>query len=1579
MKLFNFYSAFFFFAVFCFFSRFNIAEAQVKASNPRQLINSNDWSFVENIGQLADGEGQLHSDIKYYSHNGGPDIYCKPGMLSFVFSKIINNADGTDADLFLPPTGQQNKLDLRRHWEDEITNKKISTISSRADMVLLNANPNAQIKGEHEQAYYENYYTSYTPESGVNKAHTYKTIIYHDIYPHINMLINAKEGGMEYEFAIFPGGKVSDIQIQWNGLQNLEMMQNGGLHYVSNMIDMQDSKPVSLITSGAQIPSSFVKNENTISFNVTDYDHTQKLTIDPTITWGTYLGGGGRDYCQAVWTDAVGNVMICGPCTGANSIGTSNGFQSTYAASQSNAFLAKFSSSGSLSWCTYYGGSVGYGGSANPYNDGWGLSSDNFNNIYMGGATSATMGIATSGSYQSVYGGASSGSYGGYVVKFRPNGTRVWATYYGSTINDQVLFVATDASANVFVTAWANSSTGLASSGAYQTAYGGGQDVGLAKYDSTGSKQLWSTYYGGSGYEAGNVVATDLNGNVLVCGETSSSPGIASPGAFQTSYGGGDDAFVASFSPSGNLNWSTYLGGTSFDEAWGVVTDQFGNVYVNGQTASKKGIGSNIPYQPSLAGANNSFLSKFSPTGSMIWSTYYGGGSTDVGLNLATDPTGSIFVTGYTSSIKGIATSGAFLPSLSGTENAFFSKFSPAGNLMYGSYYGGSGTDMGYDVHTDANGNTYITGLTTSTSGIATSGGYNSTYVSGSQDEFLASFFFNTFSNDAGIAIMPTGYCSGKQTIKVMLENFGSSMLTSATIGWILNGKAQTPISWTGNLAPDSITPVTLGTFTFSGGTDTFKVWTSKPNGILDSMPQNDTMLSKVLFVAYPKPNAGGSKKLCSGSSTYVGTSGSSGVTYSWTSNPSGFSSNLMQPQVTPSVTTTYYLTETTTIGGCAASDSATVTVGQIPKPNAGVSDTICYGGSQFMGGAPVKGHSYAWASVPAGFSSSISKPLVSPTVTTTYYETEMDTSANCVAYSNATITVSPAAKANAGGNKSVCPGASATIGTGSVTGHSYIWISSPQGFTSTKSNPTVTPDTITNYYLSDVLNATGCTALDSATVSFNPLPLATSGGNQTICAGTSLQLGSIAVSGDTYSWKSKPAGFTSSSSNPTVNPTTTIDYFITETITATGCSKTDTAIITTNPLPSPKAGGNQVMCIGNTVQLGSGSTAGHSYLWSSKPAGFSSNSAFPTVSPTITTTYYLTEFINATSCYKKDSAVVKVNSETASAGPDSTICAGQGDTLGVKSVSGNVYSWTSNPSGFTSSTSHPVVKPTVTTTYYLEAGSSATGCNGFDTVVISVNPVPLADAGHNMTVCAGSGTLIGDTTSAIDSFLWTSSPSGFSSDISNPSVNPGATTVYHMTETDPNTGCNKTNSVIVTVNPVPDPEWFITYVGDVAYIHAVDSSLNYSSYLWNLGDGDTASGHVAKHLYLKNQQYSIRLTITGSDGCINGFDSITKILYSGIEPNSGSDFGLNVFPNPFQTSASIEYNLNTNGKIKIVLFDITGKQIGIVADENQVPGSYHFDINAEKYHLSPGMYLIQFENQSSVISWQSSVKIVRY
>ncbi len=165
-------------------------------------------------------------------------------------------------------------------------------------------------------------------------------------------------------------------------------------------------------------------------------------------------------------------------------------------------------------------------------------------------------------------------------------------------------------------------------------------------------------------------------------------------------------------------------------------------------------------------------------------------------------------------------------------------------------------------------------------------------------------------------------------------------------------------------------------------------------------------------------------------------------------------------------------------------------------------------------------------------------------------------------------VNVNPSPNANVGAIKTICNGANTTIGASAVSGNTYLWSSMPAGFTSTNANPTVSPTTTTKYYLTETTTATGCFKSDSVMVNVNPLPNANVGAIKTICNGANTTIGASAVSGNTYLWSSMPAGFTSTNAIPTVSPTTTTKYYLTETTTATGCFKSDSVMVNVNPLP---------------------------------------------------------------------------------------------------------------------------------------------------------------------------------------------------------------------------------------------------------------------------------------------------------------------------------------------------------------------------------------------------------------------------
>ena len=333
---------------------------------------------------------------------------------------------------------------------------------------------------------------------------------------------------------------------------------------------------------------------------------------------------------------------------------------------------------------------------------------------------------------------------------------RIWATYYGGSGYERGFGICTDNSGNLYVTGRTSSSNFPTQTltGAYnQTTYGGGgYDAFILKFNSSGAR-IWATYYGGSGFERGNGICTDNSGNLYVTGKTASSnfPTQTLTGAYnQTTYGGGNyDAFILKFNNSGARIWATYYGGSGTDGGWVICTDNSGNLYVTGGTTS-----SNFPTQ-TLTGAYNqttygggiydAFILKFDSSCVRQWASYYGGSDIDDGRNVSTDNSGNLYVTGNTesSNFPTLTLTGAYNQATSGgSSDAFILKFDSSCVRQWASYYGGSGTDVGWGICTDNSGNLNVTGETES-SNFPTqtlTGAYNQTTSGGSLDAFILKF-----------------------------------------------------------------------------------------------------------------------------------------------------------------------------------------------------------------------------------------------------------------------------------------------------------------------------------------------------------------------------------------------------------------------------------------------------------------------------------------------------------------------------------------------------------------------------------------------------------------------------------------------------------------------------------------------------------------------------------------------------------------------------------------------------------------------------------------------------------------------
>jgi hypothetical protein len=304
-----------------------------------------------------------------------------------------------------------------------------------------------------------------------------------------------------------------------------------------------------------------------------------------------------------------------------------------------------------------------------------------------------------------------------------------YGTFLGGNSTDQGFGIAVDAAGNAYITGNTFSTDFPTTPGSAQPAIVSATEVFVTKLNAAGNALVYSTYLGGNLTDAGRGIAVDSGGNAIVTGFTDSVDFPVTPGAFQSTFGGLTDVFVAKLNAAGSaLVYSTYLGGAGVDIGLGVAVDASGSAYVTGGTRplSPTIVAPDFPttvgaFQVTSGGGTcgidpcrDAFVAKLDPTGAVVYSTLVGGGADDAGNGIAVDSAGNAALTGFTQSAN-FPTASAFQATLLGTTDAFVTKLNAAGSaLLYSTYLGGSGEDFGNAIALDGVGTAYLTGTTAS-------------------------------------------------------------------------------------------------------------------------------------------------------------------------------------------------------------------------------------------------------------------------------------------------------------------------------------------------------------------------------------------------------------------------------------------------------------------------------------------------------------------------------------------------------------------------------------------------------------------------------------------------------------------------------------------------------------------------------------------------------------------------------------------------------------------------------------------------------------------------------------------------
>jgi hypothetical protein len=383
--------------------------------------------------------------------------------------------------------------------------------------------------------------------------------------------------------------------------------------------------------------------------------------------------------------------------------------------------------SAQVTWSTYFGGES--------FDGAYSIVTDASGNVYITGHTSSINKISTSGAFQTSYGGSSDA----FIAKFNTNGNLQWATYFGGPGYEMGKAIVLDANNNIYIAGEASGVSHLATQGAHQEQIAGAQDAFLAKFNSSGNL-LWCTYFGGSLDESVTALKTSPQNEVYLVGYTKSNVGIATGGSHQSNYGGGDsDGFIIKFNESGARQWATYVGGNKEEYLYSLAISTGNHIYVGGYTGSTNGLSTQGVHQATYGGGDfDGFLLKFDSNGQRLWGTYNGGPAIDGIMGITFDKSENVLVLGSTSSTSNIATTGTYQATFKGGNDGFVTKFSPSGQRIWATYYGGEKDDYPNSIATDQKGNILITGSTNSLTGLASTNSWQTNFGGGFLDAFVA-------------------------------------------------------------------------------------------------------------------------------------------------------------------------------------------------------------------------------------------------------------------------------------------------------------------------------------------------------------------------------------------------------------------------------------------------------------------------------------------------------------------------------------------------------------------------------------------------------------------------------------------------------------------------------------------------------------------------------------------------------------------------------------------------------------------------------------------------------------------------
>lgn len=692
--------------------------------------------FVQPSPFFTANHGQLEKDVRFAARTGTVTAFFSPGRVTYRLTRSRCVA----SDTALPPDQQSHNTSS----SDRLPESDGHTVRT----VMLGCNPTASIVGEGILDHRSHFYIGDDPDQWKINVPNYRAVSYRNLYRGITLRYRSEHGKIEYDIIAEHGSDIAQVRILFEGIETLSISSEGDLEIETPFGTIVEKAPKAFQTKdGNQYPIHaryILLDPETLGFRIDgSYDHELPVTIDPVLIYSTYIGGSDSDHIHDIAYDTSGSAYVTGsswsfdfpafsgPVPGyldpsifvskflpdgtdldysvfiggsayecatgvaVDSSGCayitghtySDDFPTTFGAfdrtfnpvstENCDIFIAKLSSIGQLVYSTYLGGSSSDRAQR--------IALDSFDNAHIVGSTYSSNYPTTPGAFDTTINADCEVCVSRLTLFGGGYTDLLYSTFLGGDEHDEGFGIDVDASGQMFV-------CGSTESVNFPTTVGfphqGSFDAFVVKIAplGTGSNDLiFGTLLGGTDYDYGISLAINNSGQPFLTGMTWSADFYTTAGAFQTSFGGAKDGYVAKFSADGStVIFSTFLGGANKDYCMDITISPNADPITTGYTYSNNFPVTYGSLDTSLNGRRDAFITMLSQNGThLLYSTFFGGIAGDWGEGISADSNWNWYVAIHSDSDDILTTPGAFDTTYNRSCDCVIAKFGPLADPVY--------------------------------------------------------------------------------------------------------------------------------------------------------------------------------------------------------------------------------------------------------------------------------------------------------------------------------------------------------------------------------------------------------------------------------------------------------------------------------------------------------------------------------------------------------------------------------------------------------------------------------------------------------------------------------------------------------------------------------------------------------------------------------------------------------------------------------------------------------------------------------------------------------------------------------